>query len=795
MLVLRDVTKIYDGSKFALDNVSIIFERTGLHAITGKSGAGKSTLLNIIFLLESVQEGKVIINDIFLSDLKGKNKDKYRGNLFSFVFQEYNLIEDMTVKENLELCVSKNKQDEERIKLILDQVGLKGYKNKEVKKLSGGERQRVAIARALVKNTKIILADEPTGSLDNETGESIMELLKTVSKDHLVILVTHNLEYVEKYADRIIKLESGRVVEDEVIHRTEILDMNYYFKKKKNDFQVVKKFFLANFSSSKLKTFYTVLLFSVFMLISLLFTGFLFIDSDKAYTNQIKDNEYRFLKISYDGRQKFGYYKYNQLDEKVQSLSLPYIDSNISIKHTPINELFIIGNNSNFKYQVNYKEILLTDYVADLMILYYPNIKTRQDIIGQDFIVNDHVLKISGIVDTVYKDDENMLNRENYYATAFINSATLEYIYSMPDICLDLLVNDEFFPKVQFVLDETLLDNKLLVSHDLVSKISENNISMLIDHRNFQEAAALDFNIQGEIPDTNIKNTIYISKEYMDELSYIYKALHTDFKYVSSMNGEYFHAPGYDHHTFIIDDSLTGNQVKMSSDLTSFYPIEKLQVVFENDFTLSPFLTEFDSMGVISDNNVTNTFYISEEMYQQLFYYNLGGGAVITVNNESLELIPKLYKEQVYFDTLNLEAYIELNNVMKIAYIPLLILTIASFTLLIILFRSFLYQRIEMRKRDYILLKCLGNDSTIKKIIFCEIAFIMFLSLITSVVLFLLISLPVNAVLGNFFFKQVNIELLITIIITMSLAIFTSFYIEITFLKKIDRTRELDIIK
>jgi putative ABC transport system ATP-binding protein len=187
MLTLKNITKIYDQI-IALNNVSLEFESKGLIVITGKSGSGKSTLLNVISLLETIDEGKVIVDDLVISELSNKEKNLYRGSLFGFVFQEYNLIEDMTVKENLELCITNSNQEADKINQILEQLNIVDYKNKEVKKLSGGERQRVTIARALVKNAKIILADEPTGSLDEENGRIIMELLKSISKDHLVIL-------------------------------------------------------------------------------------------------------------------------------------------------------------------------------------------------------------------------------------------------------------------------------------------------------------------------------------------------------------------------------------------------------------------------------------------------------------------------------------------------------------------------------------------------------------------------------------------------------------------------------
>jgi len=218
MIRLENITKIYDENTVALNTVNLSFDNYGLHIITRKSGSGKSTLLNVISLLETIDKGNIIVDDLVISDLNNNEKDRYRGGLFSFIFQEYNLIENMTVKENLELCVYDKDYDEEDINNILKKVGLILYKDQIVSKLSGGERQRVAIARALVKNTKIILCNEPTGNLDDETGRLIMDLIKKISEDHLIILVTHNQTFAKEYSDRLIVIEEGKIIQDKYIN-------------------------------------------------------------------------------------------------------------------------------------------------------------------------------------------------------------------------------------------------------------------------------------------------------------------------------------------------------------------------------------------------------------------------------------------------------------------------------------------------------------------------------------------------------------------------------------------------
>ena len=200
----------------ALNGISFDLPPTGVVAILGKSGSGKSTLLNILSGLDRFDSGDIQCFGKNMKSFSSKELDYYRNSCVGFVFQEYHLIPELNVGDNIALALQLQGQSgaREKIQAVLKQVDLEGYEKRNIDELSGGQKQRVAIARALVKDPKIIFADEPTGALDSHTGESILQILKEVSQEKLVILVTHDREFAEKYGDRVIELADGVVIRD-----------------------------------------------------------------------------------------------------------------------------------------------------------------------------------------------------------------------------------------------------------------------------------------------------------------------------------------------------------------------------------------------------------------------------------------------------------------------------------------------------------------------------------------------------------------------------------------------------
>lgn len=221
MLELKGICKRYVTQSFtqvALDNVSLSFRDNEFVAILGPSGSGKTTMLNVIGGLDHFDSGDLLIDGISTKDFHDRDWDAYRNNRIGFVFQSYNLIPHQTILENVELALTltgvRHAERRQRAREALEKVGLSAHVNKRPSQLSGGQMQRVAIARALINDPEIVLADEPTGALDSTTSVQVMDLLKDVARDRLVIMVTHNPELAYQYATRIVNLADGKITDD-----------------------------------------------------------------------------------------------------------------------------------------------------------------------------------------------------------------------------------------------------------------------------------------------------------------------------------------------------------------------------------------------------------------------------------------------------------------------------------------------------------------------------------------------------------------------------------------------------
>ena len=264
MLSLKNINKSYKTSNFtqkALDNVSLTFNKTEFVSILGPSGSGKTTLLNIIGGLDRYDSGDLIIKGKSTKKFKDKDWDSYRNNSVGFIFQNYNLIGHIDILSNVEMGMTlSGKSARYRKKKALEmlkKVGLEKHAHKKPNQLSGGQMQRVAIARALSNNPEIILADEPTGALDSKTSLQIMDLIKEISKDKLVIMVTHNDELAKNYSDRIISMKDGSIINDT---NSEIINQEkeeYKLNKTKMSFLTALYLSINNIKTKKGRTILT----------------------------------------------------------------------------------------------------------------------------------------------------------------------------------------------------------------------------------------------------------------------------------------------------------------------------------------------------------------------------------------------------------------------------------------------------------------------------------------------------------------------------------------------------------
>ena len=297
MLKLKDVSKFYYNKGListGFTKISLELKMGEFVVITGESGSGKSTLLNVLSGLDSYEEGEMYINGEETSHYTEKDFEDYRRKYIANIFQSFNLINSYTVYQNVELVLLlngyKRKQIKKKVLEMIDTVGLTEFKNTKVSKLSGGQKQRVAIARAMVKETPIIVADEPTGNLDTKSSKDVIELLKKVAKDKLVIVVTHNLEQVEEYATRIIKMHDGRIIENKTIKETQ--QVEHIQTSKYNKITIGNKYRLGIRNTFNIVTKF-ILLFAVFLFISTaLLSEYASFEQTEYETNKLGYNYY-----------------------------------------------------------------------------------------------------------------------------------------------------------------------------------------------------------------------------------------------------------------------------------------------------------------------------------------------------------------------------------------------------------------------------------------------------------------------------------------------------------------------
>jgi ABC-type lipoprotein export system ATPase subunit/ABC-type antimicrobial peptide transport system permease subunit len=261
MLQVKNITKTYTSANFkqvALDNVSLNFRECEFVAILGQSGSGKTTFLNVVGGIDQYEQGDLVINGKSTKCFKPGDWDAYRNNSVGFIFQSYNLISHLSIMDNVEMGMTlsgvSSSEKRQRAFEVLERVGLKDHLHKKPNQLSGGQMQRVAIARALSNNPDIILADEPTGALDTKTSQQILDLIKDIAQDKLVIMVTHNPELAEEYADRIVRFSDGKIVDDSNPLADQNFVNDYKLKKTSMNFGTALKLSGKNIATKKWRT-------------------------------------------------------------------------------------------------------------------------------------------------------------------------------------------------------------------------------------------------------------------------------------------------------------------------------------------------------------------------------------------------------------------------------------------------------------------------------------------------------------------------------------------------------------
>jgi len=463
MLEIKNLTKIYKSKGGvevkALDDVSLKFPENGMVFLLGKSGSGKSTLLNVCGGLDNPTTGEIVVKERSSINFKQKDFDSYRNTFVGFIFQEYNILEEFTVEENIALALELQgkEKNKESINAILEKVDLKGYNDRKPNTLSGGQKQRLAIARALVKSPEIIMADEPTGALDSKTGEQVFDTLKELSKDTLIMVVSHDRDFAERYADRIIELKDGKVISDltkekDSFKETTINDIEIKKYTKKDSEFISSKFPLRHavrmgLSSLKLKKFrlfMTTCLCTVAFIMFGLLSTLIFYDKELNFKDTIKHanlsymqltKEYQTKHINYvNGKEEYVNYSNNygtfneeEVEKYIDKYGSDTFRAVLSTTSYPVQQTYhpyylssiyafaYLEEDSKYRsnmigtYPKNNDEIAITTYSADVIINNkIDDVETgktlelnkREDLIGKKIKINENIYKVTGIIDS-----------------------------------------------------------------------------------------------------------------------------------------------------------------------------------------------------------------------------------------------------------------------------------------------------------------------------------------------------------------------------------------------------------
>ncbi len=322
MITIKNLHKYYKmdkGKSFhALKGLNIKFPNKGFVFVAGKSGCGKSTLMNVLGGLDTYDKGNLIVGNKSTKNFTPEDMDNYRNSYLGFIFQDFHLIDGETIFENVSLALQLQGYPKEKIPKqvtkYLKMVDLLDKKNNKISEISGGQKQRVAIARALIKNPKVIIADEPTGNLDSKTGLLIMKILKKLSKTKLVIMVTHDLDYAEEFADRLIQLKDGEITSDKDFSKLDYSkNGKLRFKRSRFPFNMALKMAWTSVVRKKFRLILTILLFAVSIGLFSFITSFNFYSTEDLFYQFVEETDTRSIQFS-EGRNE-NYELKNSLDE------------------------------------------------------------------------------------------------------------------------------------------------------------------------------------------------------------------------------------------------------------------------------------------------------------------------------------------------------------------------------------------------------------------------------------------------------------------------------------------------
>lgn len=823
MIELKNIKKTYSSkhgsSTEALKEINLKFGDKGLTFILGKSGSGKSTLLNILGGLDSASSGELIINGKSTKSFKEKDWDAYRNTYIGFVFQEFNLLDSCTIEQNIKLSLELQHQkvSSTTVSKVLEKVGLTDILKRKTNELSGGQKQRVAIARALIKNPDVIIADEPTGNLDSSNSEQIFKLLKEMSKEKLVIVVSHDEESASKYADRIIKIKDGEIKSDTSKDEDFPLETEFSIRNAHLPFFYSMKMGLGNLLHKKLK-----LLFSVLSIVlCLICFGITTSVMNKNLKSELVED------VKEKGGTEFYIEKYDkEVSWSTQVMSL------LSGNFTSLEEIFPsaipleekdiekINRDTNLIWNPNYDVYLNGNYTSigsndDSEKIFYTSRNINFSIesnLNKEKLIGRNPENEKEVVITSYLADSII-----YTGTSAKKEDNIEYTYK-PTSYQEIVEEENFIQigsseyfKVVGILkvDTSKYDSlKNVTWNDFYDLEDQSEIGMLVNQMN-AEKSFFRIYVTKEYIDSKreIKNTmgeqlheiVYKGKRYTPrKFGYINESLeiyHENKTLVSSLSknqmvlnisalntitdGDYSLslAEYLEQHSdasreehllsYLKENKIIGSKLLSSFKEGNFY-------LSENNYQ------EYEIVGIVIDSNKDDILYYAQEQVEGLIHNPIELTRVYTYIDD-IKILKKVLNDYPLDNSNMLLSSIYTNNIMD-TYLGMVVLstvgkygTIVFAVLAILLLMGFINTSIRFRKKEIGILRAIGcRRSDIFKMFLVECIGMMIICLGISFIILPILCNSINGFLNhtaylpeNLLNFGINQALLVTLIMIM----------------------------
>lgn len=828
MLVrIRNLNKsYYTESKTitrALEEVSLDFKDSGMNFIVGESGSGKSTLLNIIGGLDDFDSGSVVVGNHQLKDMNEKEKDYYRNSLIGFVFQELNLLDEYSVKENIKIALDVNSiENEDLINEIIGRLDITEIKDNNIKDISSGQKQRVAIARSLVKGSKIILCDEPTGALDTKTSKEVMELLKEISKERLIIIITHDKELAKLYGDRIIELKDGKIIKD--IEKGSLKDKNIkslsknLIEIKKIDEEVVDKineirksynqkvYISSENKERKVK--------SLFKEANFIETkeenGFKVVEPLK---DKMKKEEIKKSKISL---KRLISLAFNNLFNKKKILILTSILMVLSLLLYGVSEGLANYNkvdsyeetiNKDDMKNINIIEIKSGDtyervYGGNLLYLRekYPSINIAQEYLLPLKVdlnktyngTKKYVLTGVSEINDVTKQGYNIISGKSFLSnyneiiiSEYFANALLEGEYFSNVNGVDSIINKNItLNSKEYIIvgvieskyisslnNEERLDSYLDIRDNLIF-VKEGFVNNYINKLNFIDSSLDIFLKEGNISynkeDLSIANIVFDDYSSNSSLSYTF---FEDDKYTLHEN------------EILVSESYLENNDMCSEgcNASSFFDNELVLTYNSNiiyaysDYTVVGTYSFETSSNSIDNNLYSNSIIVSSSLKEKILeniYYNYQLLIGLSNNDDiNKNLINDIYDLGMNINKNFTGSYSKYNEIISNLSDVLNAVSLIMLGMSIVLLYSFIQNSIMLSKRKVGILKSLGvNDKNVFSIFLIETLIVSIVAILGSSVLLLIVSPIINLIVRSkygFYFSALNINYMIFIRIVL----------------------------